>query len=137
MSPKPESYFGITNEEEFSSLPPEDCSVLLKDRPNHIFFHPKHFILMNGPRTKEASSFAATLIKELNERHDEVQDDEQAKCAVEQEKKDVGTLLAFLCGRQLPELSLQSSLTMPQKIISSTRGVRRSAPRSVEALELI
>lgn len=94
-SPKPESYFGISKEEEFGKLPPEDCTDL-KDQPNHMFVHPKHFIRMNGPRTKQASSFAMSIIKELNDRHDEAADNAQARTAVEKEKDEVGPLLAFL-----------------------------------------
>jgi hypothetical protein len=95
LSPKPESYFGVNNEDEFSSLL-ADGSTALQDRPNHIFLHPKHFIMMNGPKSKRAKSFAITVIRELNDRNDEDMGDDQARKAVEREKVEVGALLAFL-----------------------------------------
>jgi hypothetical protein len=53
MSPKPESYFGISKETEFGSLPAEDCDVLHQDRRNHLFIHPRHFITLGGPKSNE------------------------------------------------------------------------------------
>jgi hypothetical protein len=103
MSPKPESYFGISNDTEFGSLPAEDCDVL-QDRLNHLFIHPRHFISLGGPKSKRAMTFAMALIEELNEREDDA-DDQQEKTAIEGEKKELGALIASLWAAENSVLS--------------------------------
>jgi hypothetical protein len=94
LSPKPEAYFGAKNEAEFGVLPAEDCTVL-QGRPNHMFIHPRLFMAMEEPKSARARTLAAEIIDELNDRDDDAED-KQTKKVVEKEKKDVGTLLAFL-----------------------------------------
>jgi hypothetical protein len=101
LSPAPEDYFGVDSEAEFRALSAADCTVLQK-RPNHMFFHPKHFIKQNGPKSKSAASFALSIIATLNRRHekarnpDDATDNVQALVDIEDEKVEVCSLLAFL-----------------------------------------
>jgi hypothetical protein len=70
-------------------------TAMLQDRPNHLFIHPRHVVTLEGPKSKRAMTFAMALIKDLNDRDDDAED-QQEKKAVEKEKKEVGALLAFL-----------------------------------------
>jgi hypothetical protein len=95
-SPSLGAIFNTTSAEEFQNLPPEDNAVL-KDRPNHMFLHPRYLTAISCPRSVEAKVLATKIIEDINGEsmnNPNMSDDESLN--LDNARQDVEALLAFL-----------------------------------------
>jgi hypothetical protein len=100
------------DEGEFATLAPGEANTL-KDRPNHLFIHPRHFTRCDGPKAMRAKTLAMATINYLNNEAKAAATDEE-KEEVTSEMEGLNVFLAFLWASEQGLLSQVGLEEMPE-----------------------
>ena len=87
-------FFTLQDGDDFESIPSGEGNKVLAGKPNHIIIGPSLFISCDGAKSFKAKDLAKAIIKDVDRRMDEADDQEQD--FIEEEKEKLGHLLAFL-----------------------------------------